>query len=177
MAANVLRRPHDETGFGIKRIAQIVDTSSSLRPMSWCICDPNEQDGGNYQVMMHIWLADIDFPDMDSIENECDYDPDTPQYQEEFQRRLPTSPTIVTDRILLPTESVRDELSLILGAALPVVVELSPSNDESACEVTLGSDRSGVTYRWWGDGPVEWREFVLAANRLLGHMRRLYRLK
>lgn len=168
-AMDMLRRPHDGLGFGTAVLLQILCRTPINEPRCWCISGPiHEQDSSpEYVVTLHTWLSQTDYPDVEAIEDETGFVANTPEFKQVFRDRVPMKPTIETTRFSVNREAVRHHLSQISTLSVSAVIQSDLPNDGCSYEASVGNYVSGVTYRWWGEGPKEWTLLTRSVHHIL----------
>jgi hypothetical protein len=117
---------------------------------------------------LSTWLRDRDFPDTEKIEVDLNCERDSDFFRNAFAQQLPIYPTIVSKEYLIESEKIALLVNqLIKRANYRFVFQDVPSHDASSFELTLGSLTSGISYRWWGSGPIEYQDLAEITMNLL----------
>lgn len=172
MARDMLCRPHDESGFGVSVLLQILCRQAFHETRCWCICKTGH-DESHYPVIINTWLSSEDYPDVELIEEETGFEPGTVEFQDAFRNRLPQVPTIRETKGLIVRSAIEKHVAEIFRIALPIVDQGEHPNDGCSYELTIGHILSGITFRWWGTGPKEWHRLVDATSGILAELENL----
>jgi len=176
-AYELLRRP-DLGGLGETGVQYVIVSTRPFRdPTSWIIVDSAtpQAEGAELQIQSRVWRSTTDYPDLDLLEQETGLSPDSDAFRQAIIDHLPQQPTIDSAAFMLPRSVLADELTKIIDAAtVPLVLQGIHPYDCESYDITIRSLLSGITYCWWGEGPVEWRDFTRIVMRCVDILRANY---
>lgn len=152
---------------GVYQRLQVVCEPAFENPQSWTVLDLLREHGqkeNHLTVVTRTWRLDLDYPDVDA---ESAPDPDDELFEEHLASQLPLRPTIESSTHHMQKELITPHLARLTALAIPPYVDGEIGHDGVGYELTIGSTVHGSTFRWWCEGPLQWKPITSIAFEII----------
>jgi hypothetical protein len=158
-AIALVRKGNISEQIGVARLVQIVALPSFHPAIGWELCRKVSRAGDStYFGIYTYWRRDEDFKKFES-----------PLERLKFPRTI--YPKIDTKSCDLKSNAVEVFLNKLKSVSIPPCIETGTIGaDGTRYEFSFGDYFLSASYRWWEDGPVEWKTLTGTVLELLKYL-------
>jgi hypothetical protein len=159
-------------------IAHVVFQPSFSNGESWEVYQAPSAALPDTAIVAHIglrrvWRFDIDYPPIEDESHEGP-EPGEAGFDKRFSQLLPNEPTIQMTQFSIPDILIQETIRDLRELHLPFLpVDQRAGDDGVWHEVQFGPSWQWSRFRWWCDGPAEWKPLIGVVMRLLAELRQL----